>query len=68
MLALHRQRIEEKLSEYRSDPTIWSKYARVARYHNYFCDLDATYFDKSHKIDVLQFDLQLTRIVDLSSG
>jgi hypothetical protein len=67
MLALHRQRIEERLTEYRSDPTIWSKYAWVARYHNYFCDLNQAYFDESHKIDVLEFDLQLTRIVDPSS-
>jgi hypothetical protein len=67
MLALHRQRTEKRLIEYRSDPTIWNKYAWVARYHNYFCDLNQMYFDESHKIDVTKFDLQLTRIVDLRS-
>jgi hypothetical protein len=63
-LAVHKQRVEERLTEYQSEPIIWSKYAWVARYHNYFCDVNRTYFDESHKIDIGKFDLPLTRIVN----
>jgi hypothetical protein len=33
----HQVIVERLLGEYRNKPLIWSKYAWVARYHNYFC-------------------------------
>jgi hypothetical protein len=36
-LARHRDIVAGRLHEYRREPRVWSKYAWVARYHNYFC-------------------------------
>lgn len=52
---LHKSVVETKLSEHASEPTIWAKYAWVAGYHNYFCDLHSHYFSDEHKIDVNLF-------------
>jgi len=64
MLDSHKQRVTERLTEHRSNPAIWNKYAWVARYHNYFCDLWPQYFDKNHKIDVRAFEMMPSQIVD----
>jgi hypothetical protein len=34
----HKKAVETKLAEFRTDPPIFSKYAWVANYHNYFCE------------------------------
>jgi hypothetical protein len=47
----HKTVVEEKLAKYASDPTIFSKYAWVANYHNYFCDLHRKHFSNEHRID-----------------
>jgi hypothetical protein len=36
-LQAHQEIVEKKLQEHRNKPSVWSKYAWVARYHNYFC-------------------------------
>jgi hypothetical protein len=36
-LARHRDIVAARLHEHRRQPRVWSKYAWVARYHNYFC-------------------------------
>lgn len=50
-LTEHKQRIETRLREFRSDPKIWTKYFWVGNYHNYFCDQYPHYFDESYKIE-----------------
>lgn len=48
----HKKAVETKLERFKNEPTIWSKYAWVAGYHNFFCDLHDDYFDGGYKIDV----------------
>ncbi|MEI7868042.1 MAG: hypothetical protein WCI11_09115 [Candidatus Methylumidiphilus sp.] len=55
----HKNMVEKKLSEYPSQPKIWSMYAWVANYHNYFCD---QHFDDEYKVDMAQYQMQPTRI------
>jgi hypothetical protein len=50
-LERHKQRVGTRLREFRSEPRIWSKYAWVANYHNFFCDQYPEHFDDSHKVD-----------------
>ncbi|WP_141118338.1 hypothetical protein [Pantoea sp. AMG 501] len=38
-LILHKQQIEEALKTYATIPTVFSKFAWLASYHNYFCDM-----------------------------
>jgi hypothetical protein len=64
VLNRHKLRISEKLEEYKSRPAIWNKYAWVARYHNYFCDLHSSHFNETHKIDVGRFELSPSLIID----
>ncbi len=33
----HKSEVETKLEECKDHPTLWSKYAWVAQYHNFFC-------------------------------
>jgi hypothetical protein len=61
-LLAHKKVVESKLIEYEKSPTIWSKYAWVANYHNFFCDQYPGYFDDSHKIDDSIIRLIPTRI------
>lgn len=63
ILANHKSAIEVKLIEYRDQPTYWAKYAWAANYHNFFCDQYRCWFSDEHKIDVNQFQMQLTRII-----
>jgi len=58
----HKQSVESKLREFRPEPRIWSKYAWVANYHNYFCDQNPEHFNDSHKIDVGVADIRPCRI------
>jgi len=51
-LVRHRAVVEQRLTEYQTFPAIWSKYAWVAGYHNYFCDAHDHWFRKEHKIDL----------------
>jgi hypothetical protein len=37
LLTQHKRLVEAKLHEYAAEPTVWSKYHWVARYHNFFC-------------------------------
>lgn len=37
LLTKHKRLVELKLQEYAADPSVWSKYHWVARYHNFFC-------------------------------
>lgn len=60
----HKMVVEEKLEEHRGNPPIWSKYAWVAGYHNYFCDLHSYYFSDDHKINMELFRASPTLITD----
>jgi hypothetical protein len=51
----HKIVVEQKLEEFAAQPAIWAKYAWVAGYHNYFCDLHPIHFDEKHRIDVNLF-------------
>jgi hypothetical protein len=54
-LMLHKSAVEKKLSEHTSNPEIWAKYAWVAGYHNYFCDLHSNHFDDEHRVNIELF-------------
>ncbi len=60
----HKQAVEAKLMEFRSVPPIFAKYAWVAGYHNYFCDLNPRYFSAEHKIAPELFRTSPRLIVD----
>jgi hypothetical protein len=60
----HKAVVEEKLVEHKDNPPIWSKYAWVAGYHNYFCDLHAHYFTDDHKVDIELFRASPTLIAE----
>lgn len=61
-LATHKARIEEKLLQLRSRPSIWTKYLWAANYHNYWCDQNLCVGD-SMKIDTQNFQLTPARLV-----
>jgi len=63
-LLQHKQVVEERLREFQSAPRIWSKYAWVANYHNYFCEQYPEHFEGVHKIDWGLHQLRPSRIVD----
>ncbi len=63
-LLRHKKVVEENLCEYRGAPAVWSKYAWVADYHNFFCDMPPRYFTDEHKIDIDLFRARPARIVD----
>ena len=63
-LLKHKAVVEQKLSEYKSKPPIWSKYAWVAGYHNYFCDAHSEWFNDEHKINLGLFRASPRLIVD----
>jgi hypothetical protein len=60
----HKSAVEKKLDQYRDNPRIFSKYAWVAGYHNFFCDLHSNYFDGEHKINTDLFRATPKLIVD----
>lgn len=63
-LEKHKQAVESKLREHQANPPIWSKYAWVASYHNYFCDLHRRHFTQEHKVHVDLFRAAPALIVD----
>jgi hypothetical protein len=48
----HKSAVEAKLAEHAANPPIWAKYAWVAGYHNYFCDLHSSHFGEEHRVNV----------------
>ncbi|WP_150113244.1 hypothetical protein [Methylobacter tundripaludum] len=60
----HKMVVEDKLKEHIGNPPVWSKYAWVAGYHNYFCDLHSRHFTAEHKINVDLFRASPALIVD----
>ncbi|WP_155500118.1 hypothetical protein [Comamonas testosteroni] len=65
-LLMHKQAVELKLDIHKDNPPIWSKYAWVASYHNYFCDLHPSYFNDDHKIDVDLYKASPSLIIEAS--
>jgi hypothetical protein len=63
-LSRHRVAVEDKLRQHKGNPAIWPKYAWVAGYHNYFCDLHPQYFSEQHKVNVDLFRATPSRITD----
>ncbi|WP_410498198.1 hypothetical protein [Chitinibacter sp. S2-10] len=63
-LEKHKVVIEVELKKHKANPVIWSKYAWVAGYHNYFCDLYPQYFSEEHKIQVDLFRASPSLIID----
>jgi hypothetical protein len=47
----HKQIVEEQLNQFRDQPSIWSKYMWVARYHDYFCEQYSKYFPRKYRIN-----------------
>lgn len=62
-LRKHKETVEKKLKDCAKEPAIWSKYAWVANYHNYFCDQNISDIDQSFKIDLTRFQTHPKRIV-----
>ena len=60
----HKEVVESKLSQYKSIPAIWAKYAWVAGYHNYFCDLHSHHFREEHRINVELYRATPSLILD----
>jgi hypothetical protein len=63
-LVEHKGMVERKLELFKPKPRIWSKYAWVAAYHNYFCDAHGHWFDDTHKINLDLFRAAPELIVD----
>ena len=63
-LLRHKSVVELRLIQYKPRPSIWSKYAWVAGYHNYFCDENSAWFDDSHRIDLSAFRAPPSSILD----
>ncbi len=55
VLEQHKLAVEKKLNQYRNNPPIFAKYAWVAGYHNFFCDLHSNWFSEEHKINAELF-------------
>jgi hypothetical protein len=54
-LLQHKEVVEAKLVQFKSEPPIWSKYAWVAGYHNYFCEVNSNWFNDTHRINLELF-------------
>jgi len=67
-LEKHRRMIEQKLSEFKMTPTIWSKYFWVANYHNFFCSQYPKHFDESHMVDLAKFQLRPSRLSEFPNS
>lgn len=59
----HKSAVEDKLAMHKNNPPVWAKYAWIAGYHNYFCDLHPTHFGSEHRIDVELFKATPSLIV-----
>jgi hypothetical protein len=62
----HKAAVEAKLVQYKSNPLIFSKYAWVANYHNFFCNLNSKYFNRHHQIETYKYNAMPRRIVQAS--
>lgn len=62
-LLKHRAVVEARLAQYRSRPLVFSKYAWVANYHNFFCNLNRKYFNRHHQIEAYKFNAVPRRII-----
>ena len=51
----HKAIVEGRLAEYKGNPKIWSKYAWVAGYHNFFYKQNRRRFKDKHKINIERF-------------
>lgn len=51
----HKASVEKNLLNYKSNPRVFSKYAWVAKYHNFFCDGHKEHFPDEYRIDVALF-------------
>ncbi len=60
-LTKHKESVECRLDQHRDRPTVYSKYAWVADYHNWFCDQHEL---GAYRIDVGAFASQRRFIVD----
>lgn len=60
----HKRAVELKLARYKAEPAIFAKYAWVANYHNYFCDIHKRYFSDEHKIATELFRARPRSIVE----
>ncbi len=64
----HKTAIEGRLAQYKSQPTVWSKYMWVANYHNFFCDQCGRYPIDGHiddyKINLNDYQMTPVRIID----
>jgi hypothetical protein len=54
----HKQQVESQLSAMLNQPQIWSKYAWVASYHNFFCVQNQDQIPSNLKIDMTKFTLR----------
>jgi hypothetical protein len=59
----HKVAVERKLAIHKSNPPVWAKFAWIAGYHNYFCDLHARHFGEEHRINIDLFKSAPTLIV-----
>lgn len=63
-LLKHKEVVERALSEHRGNPMIWSKYAWVANYHNFFCEQYPNYFNGEHMIEQKKIRMVPRRITE----
>jgi len=61
---LHKEAVEMRLAQHKDNPPVFAKYAWVAAYHNYFCDLHSGKFENKHKIDTELFRARPKRITE----
>jgi hypothetical protein len=64
----HKAVVECRLSQFKHNPPIFSKYAWVAGYHNFFCDRHPRYFSAEHRIDPELFRATPRPIVESKKG
>ena len=63
-LRLHKKQIESALKTYAAAPSVFSKFAWLAAYHNYFCDTVSSYseYKDSLKVSVTLSAIQFQRL------
>jgi len=63
-LSAHKHQVELRLEQFKANPAVWSKYAWVARYHNYFCSQYPSLFNETHRIEPGLFSAEPRRLTD----
>jgi len=63
-LRRHKKQVESALKAYASIPAVFSKFAWLAEYHNYFCDMVSGYpeYDEKMKVSATVCAVQFQRI------